>query len=98
MDFIIICIVSLVALGVVAAIASMMTKGGTDAPIVGAECGDCMQAELCGDEKTGGSRTARQYGSACQTCGSALSGECRIGSLIEEKKRQKGNKSDEKEL
>ena len=42
MDFIIICIVSLVALGVIAAVASAFTKGGTDAPVTEAhDCSSC---------------------------------------------------------
>ncbi len=39
MQFVLICILSLVVLGVVAALSSMFTKGGTDAPI--AEAHDC---------------------------------------------------------
>ena len=61
MDFILISIASLVALGVVAAVASMLTKGGTDTPV--AEVHDCS------------------------TCSSVASGECKIGCLLEEKKR-----------
>ena len=42
MQFVIICLVALVALGVVAALASMLTKGGTDEPIVeGRDCSTC---------------------------------------------------------
>lgn len=69
MDFILISIASLVALGVVAALASMLTKGGTDTPVVD--------------------------GHDCSTCSSVASGECKIGCLLEEKKRQKGNKKAE---
>lgn len=70
MDFILICIVSLAALGIIAAVASMFTKGGTDAPVV--ESHDCS------------------------ACSSMASGECKIGCLIEEKKRREGNKNTEK--
>ena len=69
MDFILISIASLVALGVVAALASMLTKGGTDAPVV------------------------EQHD--CSTCSSVASGECKIGCLLEEKKRREGNKKAE---
>ncbi|MBR1932591.1 MAG: hypothetical protein IJ841_02780 [Prevotella sp.] len=42
MGFALICIVSIVALGAVAAIASMLTKGGTDEPIaLGEDCSTC---------------------------------------------------------
>ncbi len=42
MEFVLICIGSLVALGIVAALVSMLTKGGTDAPIVeGRDCSTC---------------------------------------------------------
>ena len=65
MQFILICIGSLVVLGVVAALASMFTKGGTDAPV---EAHDCS------------------------SCSSVVTGECKIGCLLEEKKRREGNK------
>ena len=40
--FFIICIGSLVVLGIIAALASMFTKGGTDAPVVEArDCSTC---------------------------------------------------------
>ncbi|MBR2238341.1 MAG: hypothetical protein IJ887_10780 [Prevotella sp.] len=74
MDFLLICIGSLVALGIVAALVSMFTKGGTDAPIVEAGSGDCSSAH------------------DCSTCSSVASGECKIGLLMEEKKRREGNK------
>ena len=60
------------ALGVVAAVASALTKGGTDAPVV--EAHDCA------------------------SCSSVASGECKIGCLIEEKKRREGNKNGEKQF
>jgi len=42
MKFALICIVSLVVLGIIAALASMFTKGGTDAPVVeGKDCATC---------------------------------------------------------
>ncbi|MBQ9669349.1 MAG: hypothetical protein IJV45_11515 [Prevotella sp.] len=69
MQFAFICVVSLAALGLVAALASMLTKGGTDAPVV--EAHDCA------------------------SCASVATGECKIGCLIEEKKRREGNKSAE---
>lgn len=67
MEFVLICIGALVALGVVAALASMFTKGGTDEPIVEAH--------------------------DCSSCNSVASGECKIGCLLEEKKRRESNKS-----
>lgn len=77
MDFLLICIGSLVALGIVAAVISMLTKGGTDAPIVEAGSGDCASAH------------------DCSSCSSIASGECKIGLLMEEKKRREGNKTAE---
>ena len=62
MQFVIISIVSLVVLGIIAALASIFTKGGTDEPIVEAR--------------------------DCSTCSSLVSGECKIGCLLEERKRQ----------
>ncbi len=62
MEFIIISVLSLAALGVVAALASLLSKGGTDDPIVEAH--------------------------DCSTCSSVASGECKIGCLLEERKRQ----------
>ena len=42
MDFVIICIIALVALGIIAALASALTKGGTDAPVTEAhDCSSC---------------------------------------------------------
>ena len=67
MTFALICIGSLVVLGIIAALASMFSKGGTDAPIVEAR--------------------------DCSTCSSVADGSCKIGCLIEEKKRLKDNKS-----
>lgn len=67
MQFVVICIGALVALGVVAALASTFTKGGTDEPIVEAH--------------------------DCSSCSSVASGECKIGCLLEEKKRRESNKS-----
>jgi hypothetical protein len=67
MEFVLICIGALVALGVVAALASMFTKGGTNEPIVEAH--------------------------DCSSCSSVASGECKIGCLLEEKKRRESNKS-----
>ena len=69
MDFLLICIGSLAALGIVAALASIFTKGGADAPVVEAH--------------------------DCSTCSSVASGECKIGCLLEEKKRREGNKKAE---
>ena len=68
MQFALICIGSLVVLGVIAALASMLTKGGTDEPVV--EAHDCA------------------------SCSSVASGECKIGCLLEEKKRSKSNKTE----
>ena len=62
MEFIIISVLSLAALGVVAALASLLSKGGSDDPIVEAH--------------------------DCSTCSSVASGECKIGCLLEERKRQ----------
>lgn len=67
MSFILICIGSLIVLGIIAALASMFTKGGTDAPVVEAK--------------------------DCSTCSGVADGSCKIGCMIEEKKRQKDNKS-----
>lgn len=80
MDFILLCIASLAALGILAALASMLTKGGTDAPIVTAGTADCGTAH------------------DCSACGSIASGECKIGLMMEEKKRSESNKKTEKEL
>jgi hypothetical protein len=45
MTFAIICILSLIALGVVAALASVFSKGGTDEPVHQAEdCSTCKSA------------------------------------------------------
>ena len=68
MQFALICVIALAALGVVAALASMLTKGGTDAPV--------------------------QQAHDCASCSSVASGECKIGCLIEEKKRREGNKTE----
>ena len=67
MSFLLICIISLAVLAIVAALASALTKGGTDAPIV--------------------------EGRDCSTCSSVATGECKIGCLLEEKRRREGNKS-----
>ena len=51
MEFALICIGSIVALGIVAALASMLTKGGTDEPIVeGHDCASCS-SKASGDCK-----------------------------------------------
>ena len=68
MQFALICLIALAALVVVAALASMLTKGGTDAPV--------------------------QEAHDCASCSSVASGECKIGCLIEEKKRREGNKTE----
>ncbi len=70
MQFVLICVGSLVVLGVLAALASLFTKGGTDAPVV--------------------------EGHDCASCSSVASGECKLGCLLEEKKRRENNKSAEK--
>ena len=51
MQFALICIGALVALGIVAALASMLTKGGTDEPVV--EAHDCVScsSKVSGDCK-----------------------------------------------
>ena len=67
MQFALICFLSLLGLGVVAALASIFTKGGTDEPVV--EAHDCA------------------------SCSSVASGECKIGCLMEEKKRRENNKT-----
>ncbi len=64
MSFLLICVIAIVALGVVAAIASW---GSTDDPIV--------------------------EGDDCATCTSKNDGSCKIACLMEEKKRQQGNKN-----
>ena len=51
MEFALICIVSLVALGIIAAVASILTKGGTDEPVVeGHDCASCS-SKVSGDCK-----------------------------------------------
>ena len=51
MQFALICIGALVALGIVAALASMLTKGGTDEPVVEAhDCASCS-SKVSGDCK-----------------------------------------------
>ena len=70
MSFVLICIGALAVLGAVAAVASALTKGGTDAPVV--------------------------EGHDCASCSSVASGECKIGCLLEEKKRREGNKTTSK--
>ena len=67
MEFFLICIAMLAGLGIIAAVVSVFTKGGTDEPI--AEAHDCA------------------------SCSSLASGECKIGCLMEEKKRRESNKS-----
>jgi hypothetical protein len=62
MQFVLICVGALAALGVLAALVSMFTKGGTDEHVVEAH--------------------------DCSTCSSVASGECKIGCLIEEKRRK----------
>ena len=68
MAFALVCIIGLVALGIVAAIASRL-QGGSD---------EVQEAH------------------DCASCSAVASGECKIGCLIEEKKRQKGNKKEGK--
>lgn len=63
MNFVILCLIAIAALGVVAAIASW---GSTDDPIV--------------------------QGHDCATCSSKDDGSCKIACLMEEKKKQQGNK------
>ncbi len=65
MEFVLVCVLSIVALGVIAAIASRL-QGGDDTV---------------------------QEAHDCASCSAVASGECKIGCLIEEKKRQKDNKS-----
>lgn len=65
MEFILVCVLGIVALGVIAAIASRL-QGGDDTV---------------------------QETHDCASCSAVASGECKIGCLIEEKKRQKGNKT-----
>ena len=51
MQFAMICLGALIMLGLVAALASMMTKGGTDEPIVEAhDCASCS-SKVSGDCK-----------------------------------------------
>ena len=70
MQFVIISIISLIVLGIIAALASIFTKGGTDEPIVEAR--------------------------DCSTCSSVATGECKIGCLLEERKRQQAKEQTEK--
>ena len=62
MQFAVICIVSLAALGVVAALASVLTKGGTDAHMAKGHDG-------------------------CYSCSSVADGSCKLGCMMEEKRR-----------
>ena len=64
MEFALVCLIGLVALGVIAAIASYFQKGDDEVK----EAHDCA------------------------SCSAVASGECKIGCLIEEKRRQKDNK------
>jgi hypothetical protein len=51
MQFAMICLGALIMLGLVAALASMMTKGGTDGPVVEAhDCASCS-SKVSGDCK-----------------------------------------------
>ena len=51
MEFALICIGSIVVLGIIAALASMLTKGGTDEPVVeGHDCASCS-SKVSGDCK-----------------------------------------------
>jgi hypothetical protein len=51
MTFALICIGSLIVLGIVAAVVSMLTKGGTDEPVVeGHDCASCS-SKTSGDCK-----------------------------------------------
>ena len=46
MEFALICIGSLIVLGIIAAVASMLTKGGTDTPVVeGHDCATCSSKD-----------------------------------------------------
>lgn len=64
MEFALVCIIGLVALGVIAAIISRF-QGGDD---------EIKEAH------------------DCASCSAVASGECKIGCLLEEKKRREGNK------
>ena len=64
MAFALVCVLGLVALGIIAAVASYFQKGSDDI----------------------------QEAHDCASCSAVASGECKIGCLIEEKKRLKGNK------
>jgi hypothetical protein len=51
MTFALICIGSLIVLGIIAAVVSMLTKGGTDEPVVeGHDCASCS-SKTSGDCK-----------------------------------------------
>jgi len=67
MSFALVCIVAIVALGIVAAVASRL-QGGDD---------EVQQAH------------------DCASCSAVASGECKIGCLLEEKRRQKDNKRED---
>lgn len=66
MAFALVCVLGLVALGIVAAIASRL-QGGSD---------EVQEAH------------------DCASCTAVADGSCKIGCLIEEKKRQKDNKKE----
>lgn len=70
MDFAIVCVIALVVLGVLAAVASYFQKGDDEVILP----------------------------HDCASCSAVASGECKIGCLLEEKKRQKDNKKENKEL
>ena len=72
MAFALVCILLLAFLGVVAAVATVLSRGGADDPVV--------------------------EGHDCSTCSSVATGECKLGCLMEEKKRRKGNKTGVSEL
>ena len=67
MQFVIICVIALAALGLVAALASMLTKGGTDEPV--------------------------HTGHDCSSCSPDIKSECKLGCMMEEKKKREGNKT-----
>ena len=77
-QLVVICVVALGALGLIAAIASMLTKGGTDAPgVEGHDCSTCSSV-ASGECKIGCLLEEERR---------------REGNNIEEKRRREGNKS-----
>ena len=89
MTFVLICIIALAVLGIVAALASMLTKGGTDAPVVEAhDCTSCNSI-ASGECKIGCVIERQREKLRVGDQGSGMDASAGM-----EKKRLKGNNSD----